>query len=215
MPDISLNEQSETYSEVNQVQTGNSIVVPRSFIDKIIQFFTVRLARSLVDIAWITPNLISLLSCGLGGPAAGWVIVQGNYLIAVLLIAVSGILDSLDGDLARERGVASSEGNILDSVLDRYVDFFLISALILVSPSDYLILGLLALLGATMVPYIRAKSEAQGKSTVATIGSRGTRTIVIIVGLLTGQIFLLFIALAVISNIAAIHRLIFALIPRD
>jgi hypothetical protein len=69
---------------------------------------------------------------------------------------------------------------------------------------------LLALLGSTLVPYIRARSEAAGKSTVASIGSRATRTILIILGLLTKQILPLLIVLAVISNLAAIHRFIVA-----
>jgi hypothetical protein len=62
-----------------------------------------------------------------------------------------------------------------------------------------------------LVPYIRARSEAEGKSTVASIGSRATRTVLIIIGLLTKQIFPLLIILAAITNIASIHRLIFAL----
>ena len=214
MSDGSLNELSENSLAGDRRATTSSVAVPKSLTDKILHSLTVRLARSLVNIAWITPNQISWLSGGVGGPLAGWFIVRGDYLIAVLSIAISGILDCLDGDLARERGVASREGDILDSVIDRYVDFFLISALILVSPNDYLIPGLLALLGTTMVPYIRARSEAQGKSTIASIGSRATRTILIVIGLLTGQIFPLLVILALISNIAAIHRLTHALVTK-
>jgi phosphatidylglycerophosphate synthase len=202
MSDISLDESSSKNS---------SIVIPKSFLDKSIHFFTEKIAKLLVDITWITPNGITWISCLVGGLVAGWFIIQQQYLLAVAAIAFSGILDCLDGDLARVRGVASSEGDILDSVLDRYVDFFIIAALILTSPEPNLIPGLIALLGTTMVPYIRAKSEAEGKSSIASIGSRATRTILIILGLLTGQIFVLSIVLAIISNIAAIHRLIFAL----
>jgi phosphatidylglycerophosphate synthase len=209
MSDISLKQPSET-QEAGNSENHNSIVVPKSFLDKILHAITEKIASGLVNITWITPNQISWLSGGLGGLAAGWFIVQENYLTAVLFIILSGILDCLDGDLARARKIASSEGDILDSVIDRYVDFFLISALILVSPNDYIIPGLLALLGTMLVPYIRARSEAEGKSTVASIGSRATRTVLIIIGLLTKQIFPLLIILAVITNIASIHRLIFA-----
>lgn len=189
----------------------NSIVVPKSFLDKILHGITEKIALLLVDVTWITPNQISWLSGGLGGLAAGYFITQKNYLIAILFIVLSGLLDCLDGDLARARNMASSEGDILDSVLDRYVDFFLISALILVSPNDYLIVGLLAILGTILVPYIRARSEAEGKSTVASIGDRATRTVLIIIGLATQQVLLLLIVLAIITNIAALHRLFFAL----
>jgi archaetidylinositol phosphate synthase len=202
MSDISLQ---------NSSPTSETIVVPKSFLDRAIHAITEKLASILVDITWITPNQISWLSGGLGGLVAGWYIVKENYLLAVLFIILSGILDCLDGDLARARNIASGEGDILDSVIDRYVDFILIAALILVSPDDYLIAGLLALLGTTLVPYVRARSEAEGKSTVASIGSRSTRTILIIIGLLTQQISPLLILLAAITNIASIHRLIFAL----
>lgn len=202
MSDISLQ---------NSSPTSETIVVPKSFLDRAIHSITEKLASILVDITWITPNQISWLSGGLGGLVAGWYIVKENYLLAVLFIILSGILDCLDGDLARARNIASGEGDILDSVIDRYVDFILIAALILVSPDDYLIAGLLALLGTTLVPYVRARSEAEGKSTVASIGSRSTRTVLIIIGLLTQQILPLLILLAAITNIASIHRLIFAL----
>jgi phosphatidylglycerophosphate synthase len=211
MRETSSREAPDSNRERDRKDRKTVIVVPKSSIDRVIHSITVKFARILVNITWITPNQISWLSGGLGGPVAGWFIIQDNYLGAVLFIILSGILDCLDGDLARERGIASGEGDILDSVLDRYVDFFLISALIFVSPSDYLIPGLLALLGTTLVPYVRARSEAEGKSTVATIGDRATRTILILLGLLTGQILPLLIILAVITNIAALHRLAFAL----
>ncbi len=154
-----------------------------------------------------------MVSASLGGPVAAWQIYQGNYLVAVAAIAISGILDDIDGDLARTTGMVSPEGAILDSVLDRYVDFFVISALILMAPEQHLIPGLLALLGASLVPYIRARTEAEGKKSVATIGDRTTRLLLLVIGLLTQQFFALLIILAVISHLAALHRFIFALIP--
>ncbi|NJM68511.1 MAG: CDP-alcohol phosphatidyltransferase family protein, partial [Acaryochloris sp. RU_4_1] len=153
------------------------------------------------------------VSAGIGGPLTGWLIVQQQYGLATALVIVSGLLDGLDGDIARERNLTSIEGGILDSVLDRYVDFFLIAALILVNPQDHLLVGLCALLGTTMVPYIRARSEVAGKSSIASIGSRAIRMVLIILGLLTQQLFVLLIALAIIANIAAVHRFWFALTP--
>ncbi|NJK50610.1 CDP-alcohol phosphatidyltransferase family protein [Candidatus Gracilibacteria bacterium] len=212
MSEISLQNSSPTNpTDDSDLEEHSSIVVPKSFLDRAIHSITEKLASILVNITWITPNQISWLSGGLGGLVAGWFIVRENYLLAVFFIILSGILDCLDGDLARARNMASGEGDILDSVIDRYVDFLLIAALILVFPNNYLIPGLLALLGTTLVPYVRARSEAEGKSTVASIGSRSTRTILIIIGLLTQQILPLLILLAAITNIASIHRLIFAL----
>jgi len=188
-----------------------AIAAPQSPIDKILQFFTSKVANRLVEVSWITPNGITLFSLAIGGFFAAFFIIQHQYLWAVGAIAFSGLLDCLDGDLARARGVASDTGNLLDSVFDRYVDFFIISSLILTDPDRNLIPGLIALLGAAMVPYIRAKSESLGRGSIASIGSRAVRTILIILGLLTGQIFPLLIVLGAIANIAALHRFIHAL----
>lgn len=190
-----------------------TITVPLSLLDRIVQFFTIKLAKSLARFTWITPNRVTWVSAGIGGPLTGWLIIQEQFWLATALVVVSGLMDGLDGDIARERNLTSIEGGILDSVLDRYVDFFLIAALIVVDPNKHLMVGLIALLGTTMVPYIRARSEVAGKSSIASIGSRATRIILIILGLLTQQLFILLIALAVISNIAAVHRFWFALIP--
>jgi archaetidylinositol phosphate synthase len=219
MSNLSENDLSESLvnAEVNAETSNDSepaMIKPRSFIEKTIKLYTVKIAQGLDHYPWITPNRISMLSALLGGPLAGWLIVEQNFLMAVGIIIISGIFDDLDGDLARTRGVASSEGAILDSVLDRYVDFFILAALIWLSPSQHLIPGGLAMFGGMLVPYIRARSEAEGKSVVAAaIGNRTARIIMIIIGLLTQQIFPLLIILAVTSNIAALQRLIFALKP--
>jgi phosphatidylglycerophosphate synthase len=215
MSNLSGNEPLETL--LNQSETSNAeaeIVKPRSLIEKTLKIYTVKIANFLAKYDWITPNRISILSALLGGPLACWLILENYYLLAVAVIIISGILDDLDGDLARAKGVASKEGAILDSVLDRYVDFFIITALILLDPSQHLIPGLLAMFGGMMVPYIRARSEAEGKSVVAAaIGNRTARFILIILGISTQQFFPLLILLAVTANIAAFQRLFFALKP--
>jgi archaetidylinositol phosphate synthase len=193
------------------LETSQNIANTRSFLDKILHGITEKVAALLVNINWITPDGISWLSGIVGGLLAGWLIVENNFYLAVVAIVFSGLLDCLDGDLARARQVSSKEGGILDSVIDRYVDFLILAAIIIASPEDCLVTGLLAILGTTLVPYVRAITEAEGKTSIASIGSRATRVVLVIIGLLTGQLFYLSIVLAVISNIAAAHRLIFAL----
>ncbi len=215
MSNLSGNEPLETL--LNQSETSNTeaeIVKPRSLIEKTLKIYTVKIANFLAKYDWITPNRISILSALLGGPLACWLILANYYLSAVAVIIISGILDDLDGDLARAKGVASKEGAILDSVLDRYVDFFIITALILLDPSQHLIPGLLAMFGGMMVPYIRARSEAEGKSVVAAaIGNRTARFILIILGISTQQFFPLLILLTLTANIAAFQRLFYVLKP--
>ena len=139
-------------------------------------------------------------------------------------------LDYLDGDLARRKRTGSKEGAIWDAVLDRYTDFFVIGALtyltvaVLEGHADYfigelnimtseaaLLVGLAALMGSMLTPYVRAKSEAEGKNSVATFGDRGWRNRVLVVGLLLGQPIWTLAALALITNFSVVHRLVHAL----
>ena len=140
------------------------------------------------------------------------------------------ILDYLDGDLARRQGTSSREGAIFDATLDRYTDFLVIGALTyltavvldrypdlfighlsFLTSETALALGLAALLGAMLTPYVRAKTEAEGKSSTATIGDRGVRNHILVVGLLVGQPIWTLVALAVVANWAATQRLAQAL----
>lgn len=149
--------------------------------------------------------------------------------IAGILYAVSDIFDYLDGDLARAQGSGSREGAILDTVLDRYTDFFAIGALIYLTTvlldryTDFLIggltfltsdtallLGLTALLGTLLPSFVGAATAAQGKRSIGSIGDRSVRNRILIVGLLVSQPVWTLGAIAVVGNFAAIHRLIHA-----
>ncbi len=178
---------------------------PSDIIERMNKKLTVPISGLLVNISWITPNGITWMSALIGGVLGAWAIVAGLNLTAVILVLIGGLLDNLDGDLARARQCATKEGEILDAVLDRYVDFFIIASLIWQTPACLLV-GLAALLGNQMVPYVRARTEAAGKSSVSTFGSRDIRNLIIIVGLIGGWYCALLFVLAVIANASAIHR---------
>jgi len=74
-----------------------------------------------------------------------------------------------------------------------------------------LLLGLAALLGSALTPYVRAKSEAEGKESILTIGDRGWRNRILVVGLIAGQPMWTLAAIAAVANFSAIRRLIFAM----
>lgn len=103
---------------------------PSDIIERMNRKLTVPISGLLVNISWITPNGITWMSALIGGVLGGWAIVAGLNLTAVILVLIGGLLDNLDGDLARARQCATKEGEILDAVLDRYVDFFIIASLI-------------------------------------------------------------------------------------
>ena len=72
-------------------------------------------------------------------------------------------------------------------------------------------IGLAAILGTMLTPYIRAKTEAEGKVSAPTLGDRGWRNRILILGLLVGQPVWTLAGIAVVANLAALHRLYIAL----
>jgi archaetidylinositol phosphate synthase len=80
---------------------------------------------------------------------------------AALLVLLSGLLDALDGVVARATGRVSTLGGFLDSVSDRYSDAVVLSAVV-VGGLCHPVWGLAAIVGSLMVSYARARAEASG-----------------------------------------------------
>lgn len=197
-----------------------------TIIDRAYRYVTTPIARSLARYRWITPNRVSVAAFLVGGIGVPALILTQPLWIAGVAFAVSDLLDYLDGDVARAQGSGSKTGDILDGVLDRYTDFFIISALIyantmghahysdfilgnlsVITPLTVLLIGLAALLGSLVPSYIQAVTVANGLRTIQSIGGRGTRNRIVIVGLLFAQPLWLLVFLAVLGNFGAVHRL--------
>jgi cardiolipin synthase len=67
--------------------------------------------------AWI-PNAICVFRILLVGPVV-WVLLQGEYLIALVLIAIAGFSDGLDGFLAKRYDWRTRLGSLLDPAADK------------------------------------------------------------------------------------------------
>ena len=128
-------------------------------------------------------NHLSLLSL-LSGLGAGIAFVF-SPLWGGLLTILSGLFDSLDGALARELNQAKRQGAFLDSVLDRYSEYFVLigiwayfvrkgSATPLITLTIFLVL-----FGSFMVSYTRARAEGLDVSCLVGLFQRGERTIAI------------------------------------
>lgn len=118
------------------------------------------LARLLVFLR-ISPNQLSWASFFLG-LLAGACLSVGHFGSAAVFSAISALLDSLDGMVARMSGLASDAGEVLDAAVDRFAEFFFIGGLVIYYRSVPVLMGLalLALLGSFMVSYSTAKAEA-------------------------------------------------------
>lgn len=118
------------------------------------------LARALASLH-VSPNQVSWISFGFGA-LAGVFLARGHFGFGAICATICGLLDSVDGMVARLSGVASDAGELLDAAIDRYVEFFFLAGLAIYyreQPALQL-LTLMALLGSFMVSYSTTKAEA-------------------------------------------------------
>lgn len=141
-----------------------------------------------------------------------------------ILLLLSGIIDTLDGDLARATGQTTKFGAFYDSTLDRVGDgvtFIGIGTYLLVTPGIRLpvagaVLCMVAILASLLVSYARARAEGLGLDCKVGIVQRAERIIVIgipasLVGPGPGGLVLQFIValLALGSVITVLQRFLY------
>ncbi len=103
----------------------------------------------------------------------------------ICLILVAGLMDSLDGGLARNQGVAGPYGDFLDHTIDRVVDVGLLVALgmnaaFVDDPSSGFIAGLMTLFGS----YMGTQAQSVGLDRIYGGFSRADRLVITLVALL-------------------------------
>jgi hypothetical protein len=81
-----------------------------------------RVARPLAQHR-ISPDALTVAGLVLGGVVVGAALAGGRWpLLAVIVVVLSGLVDSLDGAVAALRGMARPWGTVLDSLVDRCTD---------------------------------------------------------------------------------------------
>ena len=70
------------------------------------------------DRVWTIPNVLSMLRL-VGVPVFLWAILAEHDLIALATLTFSGLSDYLDGKIARQFGLVSRVGELLDPLADR------------------------------------------------------------------------------------------------
>ena len=112
---------------------------------------------------------------------AGWVRTGG------VLLLLSGLLDTLDGDVARAAGQATKFGAFYDSTLDRLGDgvtFIGVATYLLTTPGIRLpvlgaVLCMVAVLSSLLVSYARARAEGLGLDCKVGLVQRAERILLI------------------------------------
>lgn len=108
---------------------------------------------------------------------------SGNFLLGALIAMPFVFGDLLDGTMARLSGSVSPFGNFLDSVLDRVTDAVIFGTLtfyfISVGDNRSATFGLVALVTALLISYIRAKADAIGADAKVGLMERSERLAVL------------------------------------
>ena len=169
----------------------------------------------------LTPNMISTIGITLALLSAlayaQWQNEPVHLLQATALLLLSGFCDALDGVVARLYQQTTFFGGFLDSVLDRYADAVVYAGIIVGGLCDVL-WGLIALTGALLVSYSRARAEAAGiKMESVGLAERAERVIILTIASLAAFFWqpttimnASIILLAALSNITVLQRSIHA-----
>ena len=144
----------------------------------------VKFIVSASPLAKLNPNSISFTASIIGVIAAGF-FMFGHSAIAGLLLLLSGILDTLDGTVARLGERSSKFGATLDSSLDRYVEMFVFMGITYhFKDSPMFFWSFLAVMGSMMVSYIRARAQSLGVQELVGFMQRFERFVILSLGAL-------------------------------
>ena len=166
----------------------------------------------------LTPNQVSILGIVLAVLSAitywQWKLNSLLLILAPLLMLASGLLDALDGALARLYGEATNFGGFFDSLLDRYADAVILCGIILGGLTE-VSWGLAALMGSLLVSYARARAEAAGvKMESVGLAERAERLVLLALASFLSFVWLDALSwgvlvLAVLTNLTVVQRAIY------
>lgn len=172
------------------------------------------MARALVRTP-ATPNGMTLFTLALA-VVAGLTTALGANIAGGILIQAVSVIDGVDGDLARLKGLASRFGGVLDAVTDRYADALVLGGMTVFAirfeewPRPE-VAGMLALAGALTVSYSRARIEASlpvsSSDGVFGLASRDVRLLLAAIGTVAGQCYWTLVVLAAASALTVAWRL--------
>ena len=164
----------------------------------------------------VTPNGITILGF-LGICAASGLAVGRLWVAASLVFIASGLVDSLDGSLARHQGRVTTFGGFLDSTLDRLAEGVILGAIGVTFAQDGRHWALAACFGALsgsfLVSYARARAESLGVAgSSGGLMGRPERLVLLGTGLFLGGVGLvleaIMVVLAVLSLMTAGQRVL-------
>lgn len=158
----------------------------------------------------ISADAITVLGLAFSTVAA-YLIATGSHLAAGIVLMGAGLLDGLDGSVARISGCQTPLGAFWDSIADRFseaVTFLgvLVYFMIADSPQGEL-LAFVAVTSSLLVSYVRARAEGLGLSMRAGLLTRLERVAVLIVGLVLGYLTTAMWIIAILATFTVFQRM--------
>jgi CDP-diacylglycerol---glycerol-3-phosphate 3-phosphatidyltransferase len=159
----------------------------------------------------IPPNVITW-SALIFNLWAGIFFAAGRFAAAGGMMILAGLCDLLDGPVARIQKRVSMFGGFLDSIFDRYADLILFLGLLVyyarVNRFLYAVLAGVAMAGAVMVSYAKARAESLAPRSEVGFWERPERLVLMILGALANRMPLVLWILSIGPNITVIHRIL-------
>lgn len=168
-------------------------------------------------VSFLISQGISPIQLTLAGAAlsllTGVIYAKGYLFLGGVMLFIAGAADLLDGLLARTTGKTSSFGAFLDSVVDRYSDFFVFAGLatyfIWNAEIFWFLVTLGIILGSVAVSYAKARSENFIKNCSVGIFGRSERILLLIVGTLIPPLLKFVLLILVVgTHVTAIQRIL-------
>ena len=138
---------------------------------------------------------------------------QIQQLFAILVF-ITGLLDGVDGAVARINKSASRAGGFTDSVIDKVAEAFILAGIALAFPTTTLLglsismWALVAVFGWLMTSYTRARAEGLGVSDLDIgLGGRSERLLTLVVFSLFGFVLWGLVVVAIMGLCTAAYRL--------
>jgi CDP-diacylglycerol--glycerol-3-phosphate 3-phosphatidyltransferase len=200
-------------SNENDTTGSLSLLGPKSLSDWARSHLTGYLApvARWLDRLGISPNAITVSGLLLS-ICAGIVVAMGHWHGGAALIAASGVMDGLDGLLARYAKKTTQFGAFLDSVLDRWSDGAIFTGVLvwyaMASMPASAILASVALTASLLVSYTRARAEGIGAQCNRGLFTRLERLVTVVAGLTLDQMTAALWVIAVLSTFTALQRIL-------
>ncbi|MCB0973533.1 MAG: CDP-alcohol phosphatidyltransferase family protein [Actinobacteria bacterium] len=160
--------------------------------------------------AHIRPNHVTVAGV-VASAFAAIAIARGQFVLGAALVAANGLLDVLDGAVAKANNAATPRGAFFDSVMDRIADAVVLGGVGWYLSAQDPRLGTLALAAVALtmlISYERARAESLGYDARGGLMERAERTVMLIVMVAFGWLEPMLWIWVVLGAVTTIQRFV-------